>query len=244
MSDWYYSIDRQQPSGPVDTDHLRAMLANGRLPVGALFWREGLPRWHSAAELADELGPQRPADEPSASILPPQLPPAMPASSAYPEQRRVSPSTAKPRRTGLIIALVAGGLLLAAIPLLGILAAIAIPAYQSYTERAKAAATLAALAPLQAQVIAFHQANGHCPAQDSPGFKAADAYADAQAYLAEVSVITAANGHCGLAARLHGLHRDADKRQAWLWLEHTPADNGWICRSTLRDAQLPAHCQR
>lgn len=191
MSDWYYSTDRQQPSGPVDTDHLRAMLATGQLPAGTLLWREGLARWHSAAELADELGPERPADEPSASILPPQLPPAMPASLAYQEQRSVSPSTAKPRRTGLIIALVAGGLLLAAIPLLGILAAIAIPAYQSYTERSKAAATLAALAPLQAQVIAFH----------------------------------------------------ADKRQAWLWLEHTPADNGWICRSTLRDAQLPAHCQ-
>jgi type IV pilus assembly protein PilA len=244
MSDWYYSTDHQQPSGPVDTNHLRTMLATGQLPAATLLWREGLPRWHSAAELADELGPSSPPETSKAD-----LPPAIPASmhtattAAAPAAGR-PPAAVKPRRTGLIIALVAAGLVAASIPILAILAAIAVPAYQSYTQRAKAAATLAALAPLQAQVISFQQANGQCPQQDSPGFKAAGAYADAKAHLTDVTVMTAVNGHCGLAARLDGLYRDADKRQAWLWLEHDPANDQWICRSTLRDAQLPTHCQR
>jgi type IV pilus assembly protein PilA len=243
MSDWYYSTDHQQPSGPVDTNHLRTLLASGQLPAAALLWREGLARWHSAAELADELGPSR-LPEVSRVGLPPAIPANMHTTGTGAAPATLPPAAAKPRRTGLIIALVAAGLVAASIPILGILAAIAIPAYQSYTQRAKAAATVAALAPLQAQVISFQQANGQCPEQDSPGFKAAQAYADAKAHLAAVTVMTAVNGHCGLAARLDGLHRDADKRQAWLWLEHDPANDQWICRSTLRDTQLPPHCQR
>ena len=243
MSAWYYSTDRQQPNGPVDIDTLQQLLGSGQLADDTLFWREGLSRWHRREELADELplAPDRPGVPPPAAPLPPALPATRPLPGPLPANL---PAPPKPRRTGLILALIAGGMLLVSLPVIGILAAIAIPAYQSYTERAQIAATLAALAPLQAQVAAHKQANGQCPAQDSPGFKPAAAYAAPQAHLAEVEVVTAANGHCGLAARLAGLYRDAEKRQAWLWLEHDPAQAEWICRSTLRDTQLPARCQR
>lgn len=243
MSDWYYSTDRQQPSGPVDIATLQQLLGSGQLADDTLFWREGLSRWHRREELADELPlpPATSADPAPATPLPPALPAARSLPGSLPSSQ---PAPPKPRRTGLILALIAGGLLLASLPVIGILVAIAIPAYQSYTERARAAATLSALAPLQAQVAAHRQANGQCPDQDSPGFKPAAAYADPKAHLAEVAVVTAVNGHCGLAARLHGLHRDAEKNQAWLWLEHDPAQADWICRSTLRDAQLPSRCQR
>ena len=242
MSAWYYSTDRQQPSGPVDIDTLQQLLGSGQLADDTLFWREGLSRWHRRDELANELPPP---DMPDPPVPAAPLPPALPATRQLPGSLPAGqPAPPKPRRTGLILALIAGAVLLVALPVIGILAAIAIPAYHSYTERARTAATLAALAPLQAQVAAHLQGNGQCPTQDSPGFKPAAAYAAAQAHLAEVEVVTAANGHCGLAARLDGLHRDADKRQAWLWLEHDPMQADWICRSTLRDAQLPPRCQR
>lgn len=243
MSAWYYSTDRRQPSGPVDIDTLQQLLDSGQLADDTLFWREGLGHWHRRDELDGELA--LPPDTPCAPVPAAPLPPALPAIRPLPGSLPArQPAPPKPRRTGLILALIAGGALLVSLPVIGILAAIAIPAYQSYTERSRITATLAALAPLQAQIAAHQQANGQCPGQDSPGFRPATAYAAPQAHLAEVAVVTAVNGHCGLAARLDGLHRDAEKRQAWLWLEHDPAQADWICRSTLRDAQLPSRCQR
>lgn len=236
MSDWYYSTDRRQPNGPVDSDALRRLINNGQLPAQALLWREGLDRWYSPGELSEELaGPAVPAPPPV------PLPAAAPLAPGTAAARRPAPAT---RRTGLIVGLVGLGLLVLMVPMIAIVAAIALPAYQSYSERAKAGAVLAALAPLQQQVSAYQQTHGQCPGNDSPGFAAATAYADAKAHIAEVALVTAVNGNCGLAASLQGLHRDAEKRPAWLWLEHERSNDHWICRSTLRDQQLPTRCQR
>lgn len=239
MSDWYYSTDRQQPIGPVSADALRQLLDSGQLPAGALLWREGLERWHRPDELATELGPAIPATpRPLPSLLPPALGPASPAAPRMP---RPAPA---PRRTGLILGLVGLGLLVLLVPVLGILAAIALPAYNSYTERANTAAVLIAAAPLQERVSQHLHSQGQCPTPESPGFGAPESYADPAAHIATITVVTAVNGNCGLAIALDKLHRDKHARQAWLWLEHQRQDGQWVCRSSLRDQQLPAHCRQ
>lgn len=241
MSDWYYSTDGQQPSGPLGTVELRRMLDSGQLPARTLLWREGLPGWCRRNALADELG--QPAPAPQVPSLPPELPPATrtdATNSAIPALRQPVEKT----RTGVILLVVGLCLLVVFVVIFAILAAIAIPAYQAYSERARAAATLRALSPLQQQVLQFQLDNGHCPDQHSPGFMPAASYADPAAHLAEVAVVTAANGNCGLAASLDGLHRDQDKRQAWLWLELDAEAGHWFCRSSLTDSQLPVRCQQ
>ncbi len=237
MSDWYYSTDRRQPNGPVDSTTLQRLINSGQLPPQALLWREGLDRWYSPGELGEELAG-------TAVLEPPPVPVSLAAHTA-PASPVAPPRPAPaPRRTGLILGLVGLGMLVAMVPMIGIVAAIALPAYQSYSERARTTAVLTALAPLQQQVSAYRQAHGHCPGNDSPGFAAATTYADAAAHIAQVAVVTAVNGNCGLAASLQGLHRDAEKRPVWLWLEHERSTDHWICRSTLRDQQLPARCQQ
>lgn len=70
MSDqWYYSKDRTDRKGPVSTDELKAMLANGELAPADLIWKEGLPDWaplSSHTELTGEAPPVGPAPVPTA----------------------------------------------------------------------------------------------------------------------------------------------------------------------------------
>lgn len=76
---WYYSHDRQEQLGPIDSDALRALAGQGTLHPDTLVWREGLPQWlplHSvAAELGLALsGPSAMVDAPASALDRPATP--------------------------------------------------------------------------------------------------------------------------------------------------------------------------
>ncbi|MGY1519207.1 pilin [Luteimonas sp. A482] len=157
---------------------------------------------------------------------PPPLPPSRPHAPPPPPRKGMS---------GCLIALlVAGGL---AIPLVAIMAAIALPAYNDYLARAVAAAALAETAPLKAQVAEFAARNGRCPIDADLGFRAAGAAGSAHDGVGF--------GRTGVGCALEIRLRD-DKGGAihgkHLWLE-LDASGAWRCSSDAEDKYLPADCR-
>ncbi len=136
MTDWYYHEPGQGRVGPLSADEMRQRYRQRRIARDTLAWHEGLREWQPVERLIEELGLS--GVQPDASLPPPvpSRPAAATASHAGPMRAAAPPPT---NRVGcIIIAIVLG---VVGLFLLGILAAIALPAYQQYVERSKAART-------------------------------------------------------------------------------------------------------
>ncbi|KLD77620.1 pilin [Xanthomonas hyacinthi] len=228
MSAWHYVDAARDRHGPLSTAVLLERLRDGLLDRATLVWREGLPEWRPLHALADELGLP-------ATSAPPPLPPA---ASAVPNVPAAAP------RNGLsgcgIGALVAVAMGVALLAVAGILAAIAVPAYQDYTLHAKAALAIGSVAPLQAQIASFAAQQGRCPVNGDAGFGTAQSYASE--FVAQVRIGRFDNGHCGLEATLHAPGKARLDGKA-LWLDYDERSSAWNCSSELDDRYLPAHCR-
>ena len=135
MTDWYYHAPGQGRVGPLSADAMREHYRTRQIGRDTLAWHDGLREWQPLERLMEELGLSGVQQDMS---QPPPLPPrpaAATASHASPMRRSIEPPPSN--RTGCVIAAVAIGI--GGIMLLGILAAIALPAYQDYVKRAKAA---------------------------------------------------------------------------------------------------------
>ncbi|WDS37847.1 GYF domain-containing protein [Pseudoxanthomonas sp.] len=234
MTQWYYS-NGGPPQGPLAEQALAAEFRAGRLQSQHLVWREGLPEWQTLTSCMAELGLAT-AIPPPPPVLPP--PPPLP-----PRTSPASPAGPLPRR-GLsgcaIAALVVAG---CAIPVLAILAAIAIPAYQGYVSRAAVAQAMSSASPakLQLQMSMIGQPAGQCPVNGQGALRAPEDYADQG--LASITFGKFESGDCGLqlVLRQHQ-HRQLDGKRIWLELEPGLA-GGWRCHSELKDKYLPASCR-
>jgi len=221
MDDWYYATADGQRLGPLQGTELRALAARGAIVPQTLVWREGQAGWRPLHEMAAELDL-------------PALPPPLPAASAR----------TAPRPSGLsgcaIVALLAGaGVVVVAV--IGILAALALPAYQDYTLRAQATAAISQAQALQPQVTGFLAANGHCPTNEAPGFDEPSSYA--QAALAEVTFGEFEGSDlCGLEAILATPGKSALDGHK-IWLEYDAGKASWQCSSDIEDKHLPAFCR-
>ncbi|MEO8000232.1 MAG: pilin [Arenimonas sp.] len=109
MAQWYYVDKNKQRIGPMEASVLVDALRHGQLDLSSLVWHEGMPAWQPLSMHLDALG----------------VPESM--------RMRKAPKSSN-ASVWVIVAVVLG---LGAIPVLGILAAIALPAYQDYTVRAK-----------------------------------------------------------------------------------------------------------
>lgn len=137
-----------------------------------------------------------------------------------------------------IVLLVCLGL---AVPMLGILAAIAIPTYQDYVARSKVMHAMASVEPVRQVVESRLASNAGCPGNGTDVIRAPDGYAHAGA--ARVVVGANAAGHCtydielgiGMAA-IDGKH---------VRFERVTGDKGvrWVCWSDLPNRHLPYACQ-
>jgi hypothetical protein len=79
---WYYSKNSTQ-LGPVSQDELRAKLASGEVSPADLVWRDGLPDWKPASEMAElALGPATGGPPALTGGQSPYAPPSMAAGSA------------------------------------------------------------------------------------------------------------------------------------------------------------------
>ncbi len=231
MSDWYYSAGNDQRQGPLSSDDLVAQFRYGRIGLDTLVWRDGQSQWQPLGDFAAELGLANSAGAP----LPPPLPAARPASATYASTARSAP---KSGLSGCMIALIVVAAL--AVPMVAILAAIAIPAYQDYTLRARTSAALVEATPLKPDIAGYLSRERACPSNGDADFGAPETYASA--HLASITLGTFESERCGMELVLGNAGNDPlDGKK--IWLEYDPADASWECSSEIDDKYLPVQCR-
>jgi len=139
---------------------------------------------------------------------------------------------------GCLIALIVAACL--AIPVLGILAAIALPAYHDYLSRAKVAQVLVEAAPLKPQVVDFITAHERCPVNGDEGFDDAERYRGTAH--AAIAFGETDDGVCAIEITLQDERSEAIDGQR-LWLEYDVGGGTWHCSSEAEDRYLPADCR-
>ncbi|HGM7314728.1 TPA: pilin [Stenotrophomonas maltophilia] len=248
MSEWFHAEGNRQ-QGPLPAEQLVELFRNNQITLDTLVWRDGLPQWQPLRTVVDELGLIVPALDASASTIepepeqepaapqPPVLPPSTPYAATPPAG--VLPPPKKKLSGCALTAIIGGGLLLVLIPILAILAAIALPAYKDYTVRAKVAGAVSALQPLKDQVQHFADDEGRCPGANDAGFPAPGDFT--QVGLSAVNIGRFNNGHCGIEATLAlpGKSLDGDL----LWLEYDRDSGRWECSGESDDKYLPPSCR-
>ena len=197
MSQWYYADDARNRIGPLTDDELREHYRQRRLRRDSLVWRDGMAQWQPLEHIATEL--ELDSITPDAT-LPPPLPTGG-ATPAYTPVRAAPPK--KKGMSGCLIALLVCAAL--AIPMVGILAAIAIPAYNDYVQRAKVMEVMASVGPLK-QAIGEHVAReGTCPDNDSADLAPVLHQLGQSPRVATVRVGTLQSGHCAFEVTLRGV---------------------------------------
>ncbi len=148
------------------------------------------------------------------------------------------------RRVGLLTVLL--GLLLLGLPVVAILAAIAIPQYQAYLVRSEISTAIASASVLKAQVASWHSQSGHCPGnvegQGEGPIGQARTYASGNIAMVETGKMQGSD-HCGIQITL----RDLSWEQAngkLVWLELDTASGHWTCSSQVKNLLLPADCRQ
>ena len=195
MTQWYYADDARNRVGPLSADELREHFRQRRLRRDSLVWCEGMVQWLPLERLALELDIDSITQDPT---LPPPLPSGGSATHAQP-MRAAAP---KKGLSGCMIALIV--CLVVALPVVAILAAIAIPAYNDYVQRAKVAEAIAAAAPLKIAIGEHLAGNGSCPDEQSADLAATLAQLKQHPRLSGVRVGTLEGGHCAFEITLRG----------------------------------------
>ena len=136
MAQWYYVDRNQQRVGPMEPSVLVDALRHGQLQINSMVWNDRMPAWQPLSMHLDALG--------------------------VPEALRLRAKTGKGSKVAVwVIVLVVCGFL--AVMVLGILAAIAIPAYQDYTIRAKLSGLTNEAATAKIQVVEDFAKHSTCP---------------------------------------------------------------------------------
>ena len=159
---------------------------------------------------------------------------------AVPAARPATATAAKPARSGMgagagcAIAVAVG---FVGLMVIGILAAIAIPAYHDYTQRALVMQHIAAATPIKLRISEAFARQGECPSDLALESK------DVPAGFSEVWTGRFEDGTCGAqftfdeVARLPGIKG----KKMWFWLDETGTQ--WKCSSDLDNKILPASCR-
>ncbi len=259
MSQWFYAEGNRQQRGPLASEELIALYQSSRIALDTLVWRDGLPQWQPLGSVADELGlvvapppavepaPEAPVLEPAVPT-PPRIPgfdtpeprnavpgPA-PAYAASPAYARTAPP---PKKTSgcLVIGLVLG---IGFLVVMGILAAIAIPAYNDYLHRAKVANAVGIVSQLKNQVTVFAMDTERCPVNGDDGFQSPTSYA--AEYVGAVRIGRFGEDKCGIEMEFSV----PDKRALdgkMLWFEYDMQSQEWTCSSDLDTKYVPAQCR-
>lgn len=221
---WFYADASRQQQGPVDSDALAEMFRVGRIDARTLLWREGLPSWQALAMLGDELPWLHKAL--ATAVVPPPIPVAPSAPSP--------PPATKKGGAGCAIAVAAAFVALMG---LGILAAIAIPAYHDYTQRALLAQHVMAANPIKLRIAEAHQREGDCPSDIGLTSE------DVPAGFSDVWVGRFEDGTCGTQFTFGEVERlqSVQGKKLWFWLDEQ--GGGWKCSSDIENKLLPATCR-
>ena len=244
MSGWYYADRNREQHGPVSSDELVTHYRFGRVALDSLVWREGLPQWQPLRDFADELG-LNPAPVDTVGT-PPPVPsaPAGPSAAAAPQDRLLrtpAAPVATPRMSGGKIALiVAAVMVVPCIGIAGILAAIALPAYNDYTLRTKVTQATVDNFELRGEVKAFFDAEGRCPSNGEGTFGTPESYAGT--YVTRAVIGEFDDGTCGFELEFANTgNAQIDGRK--LWWDLGSDNSEWHCSSEIDDKYLPLDCR-
>lgn len=231
--DWYYHDPGQGRVGPLSAEELRNRYRDRRIQLDTLVWREGLREWQPLDRVGEELDLL--SVKPDAS-RPPPLPPGPPpgsvgptayASTATPAYAApgqlppgyvVRPAPQKRGMSGCLIALIVAAVV--AVPMIAILAAIALPAYQDYVVRSKVVQQVDVRAPsLESAVVGAMAAHdGRCPQTAS----------DAGVSDATDVDFGRVDGRCAFQIRLNRINPRVDGRSV-IFVAPASPDGAWDC---------------
>ncbi len=230
VTQWHYVDGNRQRQGPIEEDTLIELWRSGRLGIDTLVWREGEDGWQPIERYRGELGVG-----PAGGSVPPPLPPAAPLVHATPGQGGPAPRSGL---SGCMIALIVAAVLL--VPGTAIVAAIALPAYQEYTLRARIVSVVSASAPLKARVVSYLAQHGRCPSNQDPGFGTPGSFAEG--HVTSVTLGEFESNLCGMELMVGSTGNEELDGKA-LWLEYQPVDDSWQCSSEIDDRYLPQDCR-
>lgn len=224
---WFYHAPGEGRIGPLSAEELRARYRDRRIQRDTLVWREGLPEWQPLERIANEVDlysvtPDASRPPPLPAAMPMQMRPVLATAGAYTHGRATAarPAPQRQRMHGCLIALIVGAVV--SVPMIGILAAIALPAYQDYTVRAKVAAHVQPrAAALQAGTERARAQLGRCPEEPlEAGLEGATAEG--------VRVGQLDDGRCAFEITLLAVHPKVDGRTV-LHVAPPVAGGGWDC---------------
>jgi len=222
-------------------EQLIALFRSNEITLDTLVWRDGLPQWQPLRSVVDELGLIVPAVDAPVGAPPPVAPqpPVLPPGTPYTAASAHLPPPKKGLSGCALTAIIGGVALLVLVPIVAILAAIALPAYNDYTIKAKVAGAITALQPVKEQVQRFADDQGRCPGANDAGFPEAGSFASQG--LSAVHIGRFNNGHCGIEATLAvpGKAIDGDL----LWQEYDRESGRWECTGESDDKYLPVQCR-
>lgn len=195
---WYYADSRHQQQGPVDGSVLRSAFERGEIHAATLVWREGLANWVPLSQVAAEVG---------LSAAAPASPPPRPAAPSPRSGTVIATPTKGSGGVGILVIVLIVGFF--GIVVLGILAAIAVPAYADYTTRARVSQAILAGEQLRARIEEYQSQEDTCPNNDTESFGSPETFAST--YVARIDIGRVQNVHCGLRMTLRGFnHSDVD----------------------------------
>ncbi len=219
---WFYADNQRQQQGPVADSWLNSAYQRGEVTANTLVWREGMPQWLPLSRVAAELG-----------IVMNNPPPAMPQ-----QQMPRPPVAAKSGSSGcLIIGII---LLVGLVVVGGILAAIAIPAYQDYVGRAKVVNARFQGNALKGDVAAFYTGQGRCPVNDDEGFNPPTSYSSTE--IASINIGALDDGRCAIQILFNNL--GSPNTQGAELVLAMDGDLQWTETSTLPERYLRGSSQR
>jgi type IV pilus assembly protein PilA len=215
---WFYADAHNQQQGPVDAASLAGAYRDGRVGATTLVWREGLAGWVPLATIATQLGLVVVGAAQS------------PVAASAPAKRGVTrPAASTSSWVIVLVVCLFGG-----VAFIGILAAIALPAYQDYTMRARVAQAMVAADAIKPDVEQFLEAEKRCPVNGEGGIEAADAQAGA--VIASIDVGPSDGDACAIRITLAGPGNLAGRHLAW----SMDAERQWHSSSDLPARYLPA----
>lgn len=238
MTAWFHADAQDRQHGPVSSDELRRLYAEGTITDDTLIWREGMPQWRPLRSLAGT--PDLPALQ--LRSAPPPLP-GLDADTQAREARarRAQAEADAARRAGYrtVLKVVVGCALLAG-------AVFGLVSYYAYRtdrvrERVETVLLKEAAAPRR-EVVAFMRDNyGICP-EHGNGVKPERLYTTP--HLSRVKVDGTYGGYCTIDLTLRGLGNEVEDDTVRIVVRMTDREHiQWVCGPVSANAKyLPTQC--
>jgi type IV pilus assembly protein PilA len=218
-TNWFYADSHNQQQGPVDKAWLVEAYGAGTVRADTLVWREGLSGWVPLRQVGAQIG----------LMIVGGVPP-VPVQGARSSARVAKPSSSS---SWVIVAVVVG---IVVVAFIGILAAIALPAYNDYVWRAKVSEALVQGTSLRSDVLEFRETQKRCPVNGEGGIGTPDSYATPTVASIDVGPLKG-NGDCAITITLANVAlRDLAGKQLQFALN---AEGQWRTNSDVPPRFLP-----